>query len=55
LDLSGVPRGVNTNELVTAIQDRNVLNALVTNRDFQDLDARVKQRINLKNVRARGR
>lgn len=55
LDLRGVPRGVNTNELVTAIQDRNVLNALVTNRDFQDLDARVKQRINLKNVRARGR
>ena len=55
LDLSSVPRGVNTNELVTAIQDRNVLNALVTNRDFQDLDARVKQRINLKNVRARGR
>lgn len=55
LDLSGVPRGVNTNELVNAIQDRNVLNALVTNRDFQDLDAKVKQRINLKNVRARGR
>ena len=55
LDLSGVPRGVNTAELVNAIQDRDVLNALVSNRDFQDLDARVKQRINLKNVRARGR
>lgn len=55
LDLKNVPSNINTSQLIEALTNQNVLNALVDNRDFQDLDARVKQRINLKNTRARGR
>ena len=55
LDLKNVPSNINTSQLIEALTNQDVLNALVDNRDFQDLDARVKQRLNLKNVRARGR
>ena len=54
LDLSGVPGGMNTTELINALTDKNVLAALTGNRDFQSLDAKVKSRINQKNSRARG-
>ena len=52
VDLKNVPSGVDTDSLINAITDKNVLNALVSNRDFQSLDARVKQKIELKNIRA---
>lgn len=54
LDLSSVPGGMNTTELINALTDKNVLAALTGNRDFQSLDAKVKSRINQKNSRARG-
>ena len=55
LDLSSVPGGMNTTELINALTDKNVLAALTGNRDFQTLDAKVKSRINQKNSRAYGR
>ena len=55
IDLRNVPSNINTEQLINALTDKNVLSALTSNRDFQSLDAKVKQKINLKNVRARGR
>jgi len=55
LDLRNVPSNVNTSQLIEALGDKRVLSALTSNRDFQDLDAKVKQKIALKNVRSRGR
>ena len=55
LDLSSVPGGMNTTELINALTDKTVLAALTGNRDFQTLDAKVKSRINQKNSRAYGR
>ena len=54
IDFSNVPSNINTTQLIEALHDKNVLEALVNNRNFQDLDAKVKQRINLKTNRARG-
>jgi hypothetical protein len=54
LDLSNVPSHIDTNTLINALTDKNVLTALTGNRDFQNLDAKVKSRINLKTNRARG-
>jgi hypothetical protein len=54
LDLQNVPTNISTNQLIEGLQNKNVLNALVTNRDFQTLDATVKQKINLKAKRSRG-
>ena len=54
LDLSNVPSHIDTNTLINALTDKNVLTALTSNRDFQNLDSKVKQRINLKQNRARG-
>jgi len=55
LDLANVPANMSVDDLASMIQDRRVLQALTSNRDFQDLDAKVKQKITLKGVRARGR
>ena len=55
LDLKNIPSGIDIDSLISAIKDKKVLDALTSNRDFQDMDAKVKQRIQLKNVRARGR
>ena len=55
LDLRNVPSTINTSQLIEALSDKNVLSAIATNRDFQDIDAKVKQKIELKNVRTRGR
>ena len=52
LDLKNVPANINTAQLIEALNNREVLNALVNNRDFQSIDAQVKQRINLKNSRS---
>ena len=54
VDLKNVPAGMSADTLITALQDKNVLNALVSNRDFQSLDAQVKQKINLKKMRSGG-
>ena len=54
LDFSNVPSHIDTNTLINALTDKNVLTALTGNRDFQNLDAKVKSRINLKTNRARG-
>jgi hypothetical protein len=55
LDLRNVPSHINTGQLIEALSDKNVLSAIANNRDFQDIDAKVKQRISLKTGRARGR
>ena len=55
LDLRNVPSHINTGDLIEALSDKNVLSAIANNRDFQDIDAKVKQRISLKTGRARGR
>ena len=54
LDLANVPSHISTEQLVSALTDRNVLRELVNNRDFQLLDSRAKERLNLKVNRARG-
>lgn len=54
LDLANVPSHIDTNSLIGALQNRDVLRALVENRDFQSIDAQVKERINYKVNRSRG-
>ena len=54
LDLTNVPAGMSSGELITALTDKSVLAALTGNRDFQELDAKVKSRIVSKQTRARG-
>ena len=54
LDLQNVPSNISSDGLIEALSDKNVLSAIANNRDFQDLDARVKQRISLKYGRSRG-
>ena len=57
-DFNNLPAGMDedalTSMLQSAITDRSVINSLVNNPDFQSLDQKVKQRITLKNNRARG-
>ena len=52
LDLKNVPSNISTAQLIEALNNKEVLNALVNNRDFQSIDAQVKQRISLKNSRS---
>ena len=54
LDFQNVPSHISTSQLISALTDRNVLDALTSNTDFQTMDNRVKQRILLKNNRAGG-
>ena len=54
LDLANVPAHIDTDTLIRFLSDKDVLRALTSNKDFQELDAKVKQRINLKMARARG-
>ena len=54
LDFQNVPSHISTSQLISALTDRNVLDALTSNSDFQTMDNRVKQRILLKNNRAGG-
>ena len=51
LDLQNVPSTINTDQLISALQDRSVLSAIAGNRDFQSIDANVKKRISLRNAR----
>ena len=53
IDLTA-PSGMSSNDLMSVVNDRDFLVALTGNRDFQELDARVKSRISLKNSRMRG-
>ena len=52
LDLRNVPRHIDTDSLIVALSDKNVLNAIASNRDFQSIDANVKRKLNLKNARS---
>jgi len=54
VDLANVPAGVSTETLIAVLTDPAVLSALVGNNDFQSLDAKAKNRLALKNGRARG-
>ena len=54
VDLSNVPAGVDTQTLIAVLTDPTVLQALTGNTNFQSMDARAKQRLNLKQARARG-
>lgn len=57
-DFNNLPAGIDEDDLKymlqSAITDKSVINSLVNNPDFQSLDQKVKQRITLKNNRARG-
>jgi hypothetical protein len=55
LDLVNVPAQIDTNSLISMLRDPTVLRALTSSPDFQSLDAKVKERLNLKQIRARGR
>ena len=54
LDLSNVPAHIGTDDLIRMLSDRKVLSALTNNGDFQLLDGKAKERLNLKVNRARG-
>ena len=54
LDLENVPSQIDTPTLINALQDKKVLKALTGNPDFQSLDAKVKEKINLQVNRAKG-
>ena len=54
VDLANVPQGVNTETLIAVLTDPAVLSALTGNNDFQSLDAKAKNRLALKQARARG-
>jgi phage-related protein len=54
LDLVNVPQHIDTDTLIQGLSDRKVLSALTSNSDFQTLDAKVKERLNLKIARSRG-
>lgn len=57
-DFTNLPEGTSEETLVamlrSAITDRSVINSLVNSPDFQSLDGKVKDRLLLKNNRARG-
>jgi len=53
LDLNA-PSHINTEQVINALTDRDVLRALTDNRDFQLLDGQAKAKLNLKINRARG-
>lgn len=54
LDFQNVPQHISTSQLIDALTDKTVLQALTSNSDFQSLDGKVKQRILMKGNRARG-
>ena len=54
VDLANVPAGVSTETLIAVLTDPAVLSALTGNNDFQTLDAKAKNRLALKQGRARG-
>lgn len=55
ISFKDVPPHIDTEQLISAVTDRNVLRAIASSNEFQDADASMKNRINLKGVRARGR
>ena len=54
LSLKDVPAHIDTDALIRMLKDKNVIRALVENRDFQSIDSMVKSRINYKVNRSRG-
>ena len=54
LDFKNVPANMDQQMLMEALTDKGVISALVNNTTFQDLDAKVKERITLKANRTRG-
>ena len=53
-DFKNVPQHIDTKELITALSDKNLIREFVNNKDFQILDGKAKERLNLKVNRARG-
>ena len=54
LDLINVPAHIDTPTLIKMLQDKEVLRALTGNKDFQTLDAKVKEEILARVNRAKG-
>ena len=54
LDFKDVPAGMDMDVLMKSFENPNFIRALVDNNIFQDIDARVKTRLEKKNGRARG-
>ena len=54
VDLSNVPANIDTQTLIAVLTDPTVLAALTGNNNFQTLDSRAKNRLNLKTARAGG-
>ena len=54
LDLQNVPAHIDTNSLIDMLSNPDVLKALTGNKDFQDLDSKVKLEIQRRANRARG-
>jgi phage-related protein len=54
LDLINVPTHISTNDLINGLRSKKVLQALTSNRDFQELDMKVKSRIDARSGRMRG-
>lgn len=54
LDLINVPAHIDADDLIRMLNDKKVLSSLTSNRDFQLMDGKAKERLNLKINRARG-
>jgi hypothetical protein len=54
LDFRNVPSSVDQDTLISALTEKKVINALVSSNTFQDVDAKIKQKIQYKTNRARG-
>lgn len=54
LNLENVPSHIDTGALISMLNNKEVIRAFVENRDFQSIDAQVKQRLNWKVNRSRG-
>ena len=54
LDLKNVPAHIDSGTLIDMLSDRSVLKALTGNKDFQELDNRIKEELLAKSLRATG-
>ena len=54
MNLENVPSHIDTGALISMLNNKEVIRAFVENRDFQSIDAQVKQRLNWKVNRSRG-
>lgn len=54
LDLQNVPSHISTSDLIKLLSDKKVLTALTSDNNFQELDWKVKNKLNLKYKRFKG-